>query len=143
MFNLGNLSELKIESKVGKISKDSEIAYGFLSDFNNFTQLIPPDKVKDWQATESTCSFKVQTVGEMGLEIIEKEPNNLIKMKGVEKSPYKFTVWIQLKEIEPADTRIKMTIKAELNPMVKSFAKKPLQQFADSLIDQLSTYFNS
>lgn len=142
MFNTGNISELKIESKVGKLSKSSEEVYNFLSNFNNFSDLVPQDKVKNWNSTEDNCSFEVDNVGKVGLEIIEKEPYKLIKIESNESVPYKFIFWVQVKELEPADTRIKLTIKSNLNPMIKSVVKKPLQDFVDSLVDQMQRKFN-
>jgi carbon monoxide dehydrogenase subunit G len=141
MFNLGSLSELEIESKTGKLNKEPEQVYNFIADFNNFTQLIPPDKVKDWTANTDSCSFRIDNVGKLGIDIIEKQPKSLIKMKGNEKSSYQFSCLIELKELDANETQIKLTINASLNPMIKAFAKKPLQQFADSLIDQLGTLF--
>jgi len=141
MFNIGSLSELKIESKIGKLNRGSEEVYQFLSDFNNFTAIIPTDKVQNWQASTDKCSFSVENAGEIGLEIIEREPFNLVKIKADDKVPYKFFFWIQLKEIEQKDTRIKLTIKAKLNPIVKSAAKGPLQTFVDTLVDQLTKKF--
>lgn len=142
MLNTGNISELKIESKVGKLSKSSEEVYNFLSNFNNFSDLVPQDKVKNWNSTEDNCSFEVDNVGKVGLEIIEKEPYKLIKIESNESVPYKFIFWVQVKELEPADTRIKLTIKSNLNPMIKSVVKKPLQDFVDSLVDQMQRKFN-
>ena len=141
MFNISSLSELKVESKVGKLSKNSEEVFNFLTNFNNFSKLIPQDKIKNWIASEDSCSFEIEKVGMIGLEIVEKEPFKLIKIKGSETVPYKFFLWIQLKEIDPNDTRIKLTIKANLNPMIKSVAKKPLQEFVDSLVDQMQKLF--
>lgn len=129
--------ETKIESKVGKINGSAERVYNFLSNFNNFSRLVPPDKVKDWEADESHCHFTIEGIGEAGLQIIEKEPFSLIKITGEEGSKLNFFFWIQLKETEPNDTRIKLTINADLNPMVKMMATKPLQNFVDTLIDQL------
>ncbi len=141
MFNLGNLSELAIESKIGKVNKNSEIVYNFLSDFNNFTKLIPKDKVEDWNATSDFCSFKVEKAGRMSLKIIEREPNKLVKIANGEDSPYQFFFWVQIIEKEPNDTRIKLSIKAKLNPIVKAVAKNPLQNFVDTMIDQFSVIF--
>ena len=36
---------------------------------------------------------------------------------------------------------VKLTIKAKLNPMVKTFAKKPLQNFVDTMVDQFGIIF--
>lgn len=129
--------ETKIESKVGKIVGSSERVYNFLSNFNNFKHLVPPDKIKNWESSEDRCHFTVDGLGEAGLRIIEKEPYSLIKITGEEGSKFDFYFWIQLKEVESNDTRIKLTIKAELNPMVKMMATKPLQKFVDTLVEQL------
>jgi carbon monoxide dehydrogenase subunit G len=129
--------ETKIESKIGKIQSSPERVYNFLSDFNNFNKLIPQDKVKNWKATEGTCHFTVDGLGEAGLRIVEKEPYSLIKITGEEGSKFNFFFWIQIKEAEPNETRIRLTIKADLNPMLKMMASKPLQNFVDSVVDQL------
>jgi carbon monoxide dehydrogenase subunit G len=127
----------KIESKIGKIAASSEKVYTFLSNFNNYSKLIPPDRVKNWQAGADFCRFTVQGMGETGLKIIEKEPFSIIKITGEEGSKFEFFFWIQLKEISSNDTRIKLTIKAELNPILKMAASKPLQTFVDSLVYQI------
>ncbi len=129
--------ETKIESKTGKINGSAERVYLFLSSFNNFSKLIPSDKVKNWQADQDQCHFTVEGIGEAGLQIIEKVPYSLIKITGEKGSKLNFFFWIQLKEIEPNDTRIKLTIQADLNPMIKMMATKPLQNFVDTLVDQL------
>lgn len=129
--------ETKIESKIGSINGSSERVFSFLSNFNNFKQLVPPDKIKEWQSTEDTCHFTVEGIGETGLRIIEKEPNSTIKITGEEGGKFDFYFWIQLKEPAPYNTKIKLTIKADLNPMIKMMASKPLQTFVDTLIDQL------
>jgi carbon monoxide dehydrogenase subunit G len=129
--------ETKVESKIGKIANSSDKVYNFLSDFRNFSRMIPPDKVKNWQADENSCRFTVDMIGEIGLKVIEKQPNSLIKITGAEGSKFNFNFWIQLKESSPSDSRIKLTIKADLNPMMTMMAKKPLQNFVDTLVDQL------
>lgn len=129
--------ETKIESKVGKLNGSIEKAYNFLSDFKNFSHLIPADKIKNWQATEDNCSFTIEGIGEAGLRIIEKNPFSLIKISGAEGSKINFTFWIQLKEVATDNGRIKLTLKADMNPMLKMIASKPIQNFIDSLVDQL------
>jgi carbon monoxide dehydrogenase subunit G len=127
----------KFESKIGKIQNSSESVYHFLSNFNNFKNLLPSDKAKNWQSTEDTCSFSVDGVGEVGLRIIEKQPNTLIKITGKEGSKFDFFFWIQLKEAVPYDTRFKLTLKVTMNPFLKMMASKPLQTFIDTLANQL------
>jgi carbon monoxide dehydrogenase subunit G len=75
------------------------------------------------------------------MKIIERDPFKLIKVTGDETSKFNFFFWIQLKKMDDMDTRIKLTIQADINPMVQMMAKKPLQNFLDLLVDQLEDYF--
>ncbi len=129
--------ESKFESKIGKLGTDEERVYTFLSNFNNFRQFIPADKVNDFESSEDHCKFSVAGVGHIGLRIIEREPFKTIKVAGEGMANQQFNLWIQLKQMEPTDTRIKLTLKADLNPMVKMMASKPLQNFLDKLVETM------
>ena len=127
--------ETKFESRIGKIAASEEKMYNFLTDFNNFKQFIPPDKVTDFQSDTDHCKFSISGVGQVGLQIVEKTPYNTVKISGDALANQNFLFWIQLKEVSDADTRVKLTIKADINPMVKLMVSKPMQTFLDKLID--------
>ena len=127
----------KFESKIGSVNNSKEKLYNFISDFKNFESLIPPDKVKNFLATEEECSFDVEYLGHTGLKIIEKEPYKLVKISGNETEKNKFFLWIQIKEVQPGDSRVKVTLEVDLPPMMKMIASKPLQSFVDTLVDQM------
>jgi carbon monoxide dehydrogenase subunit G len=129
------LNMIQVESRIGQINSSDSAIYNFLSDFQNFNQLIPADKIKDWEATEESCKFTVEGLGQTGLKMIEKEPNKLVKI-GSDGGMLGFTLWIQLKSKEDNDTRIKITVKADVNAMMAPMVKKPLKQFVDTLVDQ-------
>ncbi|EOA10875.1 hypothetical protein A343_0089 [Porphyromonas gingivalis JCVI SC001] len=50
-----------------------------------------------------------------------------------------FNVWIQLKEAAPDDTRLKITLRAELNMFVKPMLDKPLHEGVDRLAQLLAS----
>lgn len=127
----------KIESKIGNILNSDRKIYEFLSNFNNFEQLIPADKVKDWISDSESCSFTVDGIGSAGLRIIEKEEFKLIKISSEGKSPISFQMWIQLKQVEENDTKVKITVDPQVNIALMGMVKKPLKEFADMLIDRL------
>ena len=130
----------KFESRIGKLDTSGEKAFNFLSDFRNFNRFIPEDKVKEWEASAEQCKFTVDGIGKAGLKIIEKEPNKLVKISDDGTAGLEFFFWIQIKEIEEKDTRIKLTIKADLNPMMKIVAAKPLKSFVNLMIDKIEEY---
>ena len=126
----------RIESKIGVVKQPAEKIFNFISNFNNFDQLIPEDKVKDFESTSDTCRFKVEGIGQAGLRIIEREPHKLIKISSDEETTFDLLLWIQIKEIEPGDSRLKITTEVNLNPMMATMVRKPLKNFIDTLIDQ-------
>ncbi|MBN1599485.1 MAG: SRPBCC family protein [Bacteroidales bacterium] len=131
---------MKLESRIGKIEKPDKKIYEFLTNFNNFKNLVPEDKVSNWYSDENECRFTVNPIGETGVKIVEKEPYKLIKLTSLEQSQYNFIFWVQLKSIEENGTRLKITMQADLNPMLQMMAKKPLQEFLNKLVDQLERY---
>lgn len=126
----------KIESKIGVINQPAEKVFSYISNFNNFRSLIPEDRVKDFESTEETCRFTVEGIGQAGLRIIEKEPHKLIKISSDDQTTFDLLLWIQIKEVAPVDSRIRITIEAKLNPMMAAMAKKPLKQLVDTLVEQ-------
>lgn len=134
----------KYTSKTGKIEKQDQFIYEFLADFRNLENVIPKDKISNFEATEDNCKFKIDGIGQAGLKTIEKKPYSLIKISSDGKSPFGFDFWIQLKPIEQEQnaTAMRPTIDAQLNPMMKMMVGKHLQKGIDSLVDHMVTFFN-
>lgn len=132
---------MKIESKIGKSDCSDEQIYTFVSNFHNFKELLPADKVSGWEASEDKCSFQVDPLGRTGLMIVEKQPNSLVKMSSdPEFSSYQFTIWVQLKKVAPDDTRMKITIEPHVNMMMMPMVKGPLKKLADGLIEKMENF---
>src|SRR6056297_947484 len=109
---------MKIESKTGKSNYPAKQLYDFVSDFRNFNNFIPEDKVSAWQADTDSCSFSMDMMGKVRLKIVEKEANKMIKISSdPDVSQYNFNLWIQIKEMDPQDSRIRITIEPKLNPV--------------------------
>ena len=131
---------MRIESKVCRAEKDDQTIYNYITNFNNFKNLVPADKVQDWESGDDWCSFSVPPVGKTGIKVIDKEPHKLIKLTSTEQSQYDFTLWIQLKQVAENDTRMKLTMEAKLNPMMQVMAKKPLKEFLDKLVEKIAAH---
>ncbi len=132
---------MKIESRIGKSAHSDQKIFTFISNFHNFKELLPADKVSGWEASEEKCSFQVDPLGRTGLMIIEKKPFSLVKMSSdPEFSSYQFNIWIQLKKVAPDDTRIKITIEPLVNKMLLPMIKLPLKKLADGIINKMESY---
>ncbi len=130
----------KFESEIKKALYSADKIFEFVSNFNNFENLIPKDKLKDWQSTEDHCTFKVEGIGDAGLRIVEREAFKTVKYSSEGKIPFNFYLWVQLKQITEKDTRIKLTIKADLNPMMKMMVSTHVKKFLNMLGEAIANY---
>jgi carbon monoxide dehydrogenase subunit G len=127
--------ESTFESKIGKVQVSSERIYSFISDFNNLKNYVPADKISNWQSNSDSCHFTVSGMGDVGLKFVEKTPFSLVKIAGDGMANHQFNLWIQIKEVAENDSRIKVTLRSDINPMMKLMVAKPIQKFLDMLID--------
>ncbi|MGQ1890004.1 SRPBCC family protein [Thermophagus sp. OGC60D27] len=130
----------RFESDIKAVNQPASKIYSKLSDFDNFEDLLPSDKIKDWKSFGDSCRFEVVGIGQVGLKIIDKEPAKMIKYTADGSVPFHFFLWIQLKETDTATTKVKVTLDAELNPMLKMVASGPLQRFVGLLGDAIASH---
>ena len=132
---------MRYESAQKQILKPANVVYLTLSKFSNFTPILA-DKVEDWQADDDTCSFKAKGFT-VALKMTERIENQLIKIgQGEGTTPFPFSFFLQIKEVEQNDTRIKVTLDAELNMMMKMMVGAQMQKAVDAIADQIAAAFN-
>ena len=129
--------EVKVESKIGRLRGDHHRIYTFLSDCTNFQQFTANDKVKNWRADNDSCSFTVDGAGDVLFRIVERRPNDLIKFSIENAQAENIFLWVQLKSVNQGETRMKLTAKLEVNPVVRMFISKPLQQGLDKIVETI------
>jgi len=128
-------------SEIKKLPYSEATVFEVLSDLNNLEKIrnqIPQDKIKDFSFDRDSCTFNISPVGNVRFSIVEREPNKTIKFTA-DQSPVGVFLWIQLKEVNPQDTRMKLTVKADLNPFMKPMLSGPLQKGVDKVADVLAT----
>ncbi len=128
---------MEIESRIGQIKASQVYVFQLLSDFNNIVKFIPKDQVSDFVSDTDSCSFTINNIGKFGMRIIEREPSKLLKIANDHQVPFSFSMWIQLKEMDTKDTRVKITLRAQLNPLLKAVAQKPLTSFVEALVTKI------
>ena len=134
------------ESDIKTISSSEEVVFGILSDLNNLDKIAQnPElagKIKDLQFDTDSCSFAVDALGRVGFRIIEREPFKTIKFES-ESTPVHINVWIQLKQVAENDTRMKLTLKAELPAMIKMMVGSKLQDGVNAVAEVLAKALTS
>jgi hypothetical protein len=130
----------RFESDIRTIPHSAEKVYNVLSDFDNFEDVVKSEKISNWQSFGDSCRFELTGLGEIGLKIVDTEPAKTIKYTADGQVPFNFFLWVQLKEIKDDETKLKLTIDAELNPMLKMVAKEPINKFLKMLADGIVNY---
>lgn len=126
-------------SKQVQIHRPEKEVFDTLSDFGHFTPIVK-DRLEEWEATSEACSFKLYGM-RMALAIVEKEPYRTIKLTG-DNMPFEFFFWIQLKGMEATETRMRLTVHARLNPVMKMMVGSKLQEGIDKLAEHIAAAFN-
>lgn len=130
-------------SSVKKIEANADEVFAVLSDLENISRvkdMIPEDKVKDLTFTSDAVKFKVDGLGQrIGIRIVEREPYSTIKFSG-ENIPMEVNFWIQLKQVAENDTRIKLTLRAELPMMFKMMLDNKLKVGIEQAAEYLSKF---
>ena len=137
------MSESKYESKITSAPCPAEQIYRVLSNMKNIERVrefIPQDKVQEMEVTEDSVRIKVDGLGQkITIAIVDRIENSTIKF-GAEGIPMQANFWIQLKEVSPVDTRIKLTVKADIPMMFKFMIEKKLQGGLDQAADMLAQF---
>ena len=127
-------------SEIKTIPYSEEKIYEVLSDLSNLEKVkdkIPQEKISDFSFDTDSCSFSVNPIGKIKFLIVDREPFKAIKFE-VAQVPIDVNMWIQLKETEPGVTKMKLTMKAALNPFLKPMLSKPLQDGINKAADMLA-----
>jgi carbon monoxide dehydrogenase subunit G len=132
----------KYESIQQQINHPAALIYPLISRMDLFSPALQ-GKVEEWEATPDSCSFKVKGM-KLALKVAERVENKHVKIVSGEGGiPVDFAFWVQLKEVAPNDTRIRMVLHAELNMMMKMMIGSKIQEGLDQAVVGLATALNS
>ena len=128
-------------SDIKKIPYPDKMVFDVLSDMSKLELMkdkLPTDTITDFTCTSDSCSFSVAPVGRVTFVVIDREPNKTIKFKS-EQLPFEVNVWVQLVSKAEDDTRMKITLRADLNPFIKPMVNKPLKEGVDKISEVIAS----
>jgi len=132
--------ECKYESSVREIPHAQETVYQSLSDLRNLERIkerMPEEKVQGMEFDQDTMAVSMPPVGRIALRIIEREEPKCIKFE-TEQSPLDFNFWIQLLPVTEQSCKMRLTLKADLNPLIRGMVGGKLQEAIDKIAEMLA-----
>lgn len=137
------MSESKYESKISSAPYSAEQIYRVISNLRNIERvrdMIPQDKIQEMEIEPDRIRMKVDGLAQkITIAILDRIENDTVKF-GAEGIPMQANFWIQLREVAPNDTRIKLTIKADIPMMFKMMIGSKLQTGLDQAADMLAQF---
>ena len=136
---------LQYESGIKQIPYSQQRVFEKLSDFTHLKQYedrlseVPADtvRVEDFHFESDSVSCRVSPVGNLDLHIVEREEPKCIKYEATT-SPIPLTIWAQILPTGEDSCKLKLTLRTELNFLLKGMLQKPLKDGVEKLADTLA-----
>ena len=140
----------KYTSSTKVINHNEQVVFNYLSNFNNLsaylnsgliekvTEKIPQIKITEFVSDNDSCKFKITGLGLAEIRIVNREPFKTIKVESSGGLPLSFTFWIQLMPVDNFQTKMRLTLHAEMSMMVKMMAGNKLEEGIERLADTLA-----
>lgn len=154
------MSLTKFESAVKQLSHPQQTVYDWLSDLRHIEALrgrlddpallkqlgerVPGTDAQSLRQQLESMTFSEDTVtmdsplGKVTLRIVEREAPKCVKLEA-EGSPLPLTLWVQVLPVAEAESKMRVTLGAEVNVFMKAMVSKPLQQAVDGIADMLAS----
>lgn len=128
------------ESKTGKLTCSVEEVFNFVTDIRNFERFIPEGKIDDWHAERDSCSFRVPMLGTVNVELVEKEMYKKVVFNGNALKNNDFSLELVILKSDNDTAEVKVLLSADINPVLKMMASKPISQFLEKLINEMERF---
>jgi len=128
------------ESRTGKLICNAEEVFSFVTDIRNFERFIPGGIISNWNAEKESCSFSVSMLGTVSVRLAEKERYKKVVFSGDALKKNDFLLTLSITDNDSDHAEVMILLSAELNPMMKMMAGKPIGQFLERLINEMEGF---
>ena len=126
----------KFESPKVMINKSAKELYSILGNLNNLKNIIPPN-MQQFESTEDSCSFKMESMPKIQLEIKERIPYSKITLMAKDSQ---IPFYLDCKIIDKnTQCESQLEINAEINMMMKMMVEKPLTNMLNLLASKMQS----
>ncbi len=140
----------KYVSEIKEVNHNQLVVYNYLSNFENLSKYmndgllskineqVPQIKISDFESDEDSCRMNITGMGVAEIRVVEREPSKTIKVASSGKLPIGITFWIQLLPVSPYQTKMRLTLHADMSAMIKMMINKKLEDGINQLAETLT-----
>jgi len=129
---------MNLNSKKSIVNKDQKSCYEFLSQPENYQNLMPESTEKFELNDQGGFVFKLKGMPEIPLVLDEKNPDSSV-IWGSGNRNFTFTLKIDIASVSEQKSEVQLIFNGDFNPMMAMMVKNPLQKFIDTLSENLTS----
>jgi hypothetical protein len=128
------------ESRKGTLSGGAEEVFLFVTDIRNFKRFVPEKTITNWHAERESCSFSVAMLGTVSLRLLERIEFTKVVFDGDALKKNDFSLVLNISGNINSGSEVKISLNADLNPILKMMAVKPIEQFLEMLVNEMEKF---
>jgi len=127
---------MNLESPKVTVNKSQTDFFNFLTELDNFKELMP-STIEKFEVDGDSFIFSLKGMPEIRLVVKEKTPHTQIVL-GAASSKLDFTLTCNIEEMSEDSSLAQLLFAGDFNPMMAMMVKKPLQNFINTLTEKAS-----
>lgn len=127
---------MNLQTKKYVINKSQKDFFEFLTNLNNFEQLMPENTDK-FEVDGDSFLFSLKGMPEIRLILKEKQEFDKIVL-GAASSKLNFSLTAAIQSVTENSCEAQLLFQGDFNPMMAMMVKGPLQKFIDTLTENAS-----
>lgn len=128
---------MNLESQKVTVQKSQQELFNFLTQVENYEQLMPESKEKFEVKSNDTFSFALKGMPEIELKIIETREPEMIVL-GSTSDKLNFSLDVIIDEAGPNQSEAQLFFHGKFNAMMAMMVKSPLKKFIGTLSENVS-----
>ena len=118
--------------------------FEYIGDMNNMPPILP-EQVVDIKADYDNLAFTIQGMGSVALQVTKREPDKLIQLSPIGKTPFQFVLNVHIRnagqrtEDRELCSECCFEIDADLNPLMQMMASRPLQNLVNMMASKVDS----
>jgi len=129
---------MKISSPPTRVKLPAAKLFELAGNCQNMARYMP-EQVKDFNATEDTCSFTIENMAKVTLKILEKSPFTYIRYTAENDRNIPLFLELKMNAVAENETDVEVEIDMDIPMFLKPMLQKPLRHFVEALSEKIKT----
>lgn len=128
---------MELNSDKVSVQKSQQELYNFLTNVENYEQIMPESKEKFEVKSSDTFAFALKGMPEIQLQIQETREPEFIKL-GSTSEKFNFALDVHIEPVDENHSEVQMFFNGKFNTMMAMMVKGPLKKFIGTLTNNVA-----